>query len=73
MRNYEPQDDPTPKQTEEELDEVMVRCPRCHSDEVVFDELDGDLPKTEKDSSPKFKWTCDSCGNQWEDDGIVKD
>ena len=73
MRNYEPEDDPTPKQTEEELDEVMVRCPRCHSEEVVFNQLDGDLPETEKDSGPKFKWTCDSCGNQWEDDGIAKD
>jgi DNA-directed RNA polymerase subunit M/transcription elongation factor TFIIS len=72
VENFFPEDDSTPEEPTEPA-EVSVRCPRCHSDEVVFDELDGDPPKTEKDSSPKFKWTCDSCGNQWEDDGIVKD
>jgi hypothetical protein len=73
MRNYEPQDDPTPKQTEEELDEVMVRCPRCHSPEVIFEGGTSTPIVTADDSSQKFKWICDSCGQQWEDDGVAKE
>jgi DNA-directed RNA polymerase subunit M/transcription elongation factor TFIIS len=71
MQNYYPADDPTPRV--EEPEEIEMRCPRCHSTEVVFDELDGKPPRSEKDSPQKFKWTCDSCGNEWEDDGVVKD
>jgi hypothetical protein len=73
MRRYEPEDDPTPKQTEEELDEVMVRCPRCHSAEVIFEGGTSTPIVTSDDSSQKFKWTCDSCGQQWEDDGVAKE
>jgi hypothetical protein len=72
-RNYEPQDDPTPKQTEEELDEVMVRCPRCRSAEVIFEGGTSTPIVTADDSSQKFKWICDSCGQQWEDDGVAKE
>ena len=28
---------------------------------------------TAEDSSAPFEWTCDSCGHQWEDDGITKE
>jgi hypothetical protein len=73
MRHYEPQDDPTPKQTEEETDEVMVRCPRCHSSEVIFEGGTSTPIVTANDSSQKFKWVCDSCGQQWEDDGVAKE
>ena len=37
MRHYEPEDDPTPK--EEVVDELLMHCPRCHSQEAVFEEL----------------------------------
>jgi DNA-directed RNA polymerase subunit M/transcription elongation factor TFIIS len=70
MKRYEPADDPTPKG--EDDDEILVRCPRCQSTEVTFEGL---IPKAEAvgdDSDQKFKWTCDSCGNTWEDDGTVK-
>jgi DNA-directed RNA polymerase subunit M/transcription elongation factor TFIIS len=69
MRHYEPEDDPTPK--EEVVDELPVRCPQCHSTEVVFEGLTSEPAIAE--SSQKYKWTCDSCGYQWEDDGVAKE
>jgi len=68
--NYEPANDPGPKQVEEP-DEIAVLCPRCHSTEIVFDTLIGEEPSTEKDSPQQFEWTCDACGHRWKDDGIV--
>jgi DNA-directed RNA polymerase subunit M/transcription elongation factor TFIIS len=72
MRHYEPEDDPTPK-VNEELDEILVRCPKCHSTEVVFEGRAPEPGKAMDESSREFKWTCDSCGHQWEDDGVVKE
>jgi DNA-directed RNA polymerase subunit M/transcription elongation factor TFIIS len=71
MQHYEPEDDPTPKETEE-LVELPVRCPKCHSTEVVFEGLDFAPAMALDESSQKYKWTCDSCGHQWEDDGVAK-
>jgi len=71
LQYYEPVNEPGPKQ-KEEPDELPVRCPRCHSTEVVFNSLIGDTPKTENDSPQQFEWTCDSCGHRWKDDGIVR-
>jgi DNA-directed RNA polymerase subunit M/transcription elongation factor TFIIS len=71
MQHYEPEDDPTPKETEE-LDELPVRCPKCHSTEVVFEGLDSGPAMATDESSQNYKWTCDSCGYQWEDDGVAK-
>ena len=72
MRHYEPEDDPTPKENAE-LDELTVRCPKCHSTEVVFEGGTSTLVVATDDSSQKYKWTCDSCGHQWEDDGVAKE
>lgn len=72
MRHYEPEDDPGPK-VEEELGELPVRCPRCHSTEVVFECLTGAPAVSADETSRKFKWTCDSCGHHWEDDGVAKE
>jgi len=72
MRHYEPEDDPTPKE-KAELDELTVRCPKCHSTEVVFEGGTSTLVVATDDSSQKYKWTCDSCGHQWEDDGVAKE
>jgi len=72
MQHYEPEDDPTPKE-KEELDELVVRCPKCHSDEVVFEGGTSTLIVTADDPSQKFTWTCDSCGYHWEDDGVEKE
>jgi DNA-directed RNA polymerase subunit M/transcription elongation factor TFIIS len=72
MRHYEPEDDPTPKENAE-LDELTVRCPKCHSTEVVFEGGTSTLVVATDDSSQKYRWTCDSCGHQWEDDGVAKE
>ena len=72
MKDYEPEDDPTPKQTEE-LDEIVVRCPQCHSAEVVFEGGTSTLVVATDDASQKYRWSCDACGNQWEDDGLAEE
>jgi len=72
MQRYEPEDDPAPKENPE-LDEVVVRCPKCHSDEVVFEGRTSELANVRDESSQKFEWACDSCGNHWEDDGVEKE
>jgi DNA-directed RNA polymerase subunit M/transcription elongation factor TFIIS len=72
MQHYEPEDDPTPKENEE-LDELTVRCPKCHSAEVVFEGRAPEPGKAMDESSREFEWTCDSCGHQWEDDGVAKE
>ncbi|MGB8010716.1 MAG: hypothetical protein WCF68_03820 [Terriglobales bacterium] len=71
MAHYEPEDDPTPIENEEP-EELVVRCPKCHSTEVVFEGTDTLVVATD-DSTQKYKWTCDACGNQWEDDGVAQE
>jgi len=72
MQDYVPHDDKSP-QEEREPEEVPVQCPACHSEEVVFEELVPSPDAAVKPSLPKYKWMCDSCGHEWEDDGIVRD
>jgi len=64
MQNYTPADEPGPK-PDEELKELPVRCPKCNSTEVVFGRLLTQPATAKDDSSPKFEWTCDSCGHEW--------
>ncbi len=71
LRNrYFPKDFPETEE-EEESKEIPMRCPRCHSEEVVF--VGGNSPEMSETSLEKFKWVCDACGNRWEDDGVAKD
>jgi len=72
MQHYEPEDDPTPK-VNEELDELTVRCPKCDSTEVVFEGRAPEPGKAMDELSHEFKWSCDSCGHQWEDDGVARE
>ena len=72
LKNYTPANEPGPKQ-EEELSELPVRCPKCHSTEVVFERLTTEPTTATDNYSPKFEWTCDSCGHHWEDEGIVEE
>jgi DNA-directed RNA polymerase subunit M/transcription elongation factor TFIIS len=37
-------------------------CPKCHSPEIVFHELDPD--------TATFDWSCDACGHEWKDEGV---
>jgi hypothetical protein len=77
LKSYFPVAEPKSETEEEVLEDLPVRCPKCHSPEVVFGEfIDGepeDVQAEPQGSSSKFDWTCDACGYQWEDDGIVKD
>jgi len=73
MQHYEPEDDPTPKEKNQEVDELPVHCPKCHSTEVVFEGLTSAAAMATDESSQQYKWTCDSCGYQWEDDGVAKE
>ncbi len=71
MQNYFPVSDQSPKEENDELDELPVQCPRCHSTEVVLEEA---IASDEKRAAPqRFEWRCDSCGSRWEDDGILKE
>lgn len=58
----------TPEEGPTEGDGYRARCPKCHSDEIVFLELDRSAAPTT--GEPKFHWHCDACGNDWEDDGV---
>ena len=72
LQYYEPENEPEAEK-EEEVGDVAVRCPKCHSTEVVFDSLHGEAPASEKDSAQQFEWSCDDCGHRWKDDGIVRE
>ena len=95
LKNYYPEDKPR-EDPQEEQEAVPVRCPSCHSEEVVFERLvlkeasqnrqfadkenddtstgdSADGPSSPAETSASiYKWTCDSCGHQWEDDGVAK-
>jgi DNA-directed RNA polymerase subunit M/transcription elongation factor TFIIS len=47
--------------------EYVVRCPHCHSTEIVFQSLD---ESPESSAAKNFHWSCDACGYQWTDDGV---
>jgi DNA-directed RNA polymerase subunit M/transcription elongation factor TFIIS len=70
MLNYTPANEPRPK---EELSELPIYCPKCHSTEVVFERLTTAPTSAPEDSSSKFEWTCDVCGYHWEDEGILEE
>jgi hypothetical protein len=57
-----------PPQTEG-YDDYTAVCPKCHSEEIVFHDLDvSQHPGSAFDA--KFNWSCDACGYRWKDDGI---
>ena len=69
LTNYMPVNEPGAK-PEGELDELPVRCPKCHSTEVIFERL---IAEPKGSSPQRYEWTCDSCGHHWKDDGIAKE
>lgn len=70
LQHYFPADEP-PQEQADEPDNFAMHCPKCHSTEVVFEDLDHGPENPEGKPSSKFKWTCDSCGHEWEDDGLL--
>ena len=66
MQGYEPADEPvTPEDGPD--DDVAVHCPKCHSEDVIFEHLAG---SADSNREQRFDWTCAACGNQWEDEGV---
>lgn len=70
LQQYFPADEP-PEEKVDASDNLAIHCPKCHSIEVVFEDLDSSPENAEGKPSSKFKWTCASCGREWEDDGLV--
>jgi DNA-directed RNA polymerase subunit M/transcription elongation factor TFIIS len=66
LKYYEPKDVPKSEKQEWER-EVDVRCPSCRSNDIVFEEL----VQTANGASPKYRWTCSVCGNEWQDNGVA--
>jgi DNA-directed RNA polymerase subunit M/transcription elongation factor TFIIS len=66
LQKYEPLDVPE-SEKQQWLEDVDVRCPTCHSTDIVFKEM----APAQENSTPKYKWTCSLCGHDWEDDGIA--
>ncbi len=50
----------------------LPRCPKCHSEDIVFQGLD-DKNAPEGFATSKFNLSCDSCGYQWKDDGVEEE
>jgi len=70
LQNYEPLNEPESEKVEEgDLENLAVRCPKCRSTEIVLNSLAAE-PDSQAGELAKFKWTCDSCGHQWEDAGM---
>ena len=60
-------DEPDPPPGEQR--DSDYRCPKCKSDEIVFENLEKETPD-QPDYLSKFHWHCDACGHEWEDDGV---
>jgi len=71
MQHYEPKDAPADVEQEAGADPA-IHCPKCHSTEVVFDRLVSE-PTDAGGSGTKYLWSCDSCGHEWEDEGVVSE
>lgn len=69
MQDYQPANEP-PHQEEER--EIPVTCPKCRTEEVILERLTPESLDETDGSSARFAWTCDSCGYQWEDEGMLK-
>jgi len=67
-RDYTPVDEPADTQAEQNNEDLAIHCPKCHSEDVTFDQLVNE-PAGEN-APPQYQWTCNSCGNEWEDDGV---
>jgi DNA-directed RNA polymerase subunit M/transcription elongation factor TFIIS len=53
----------------EEDKKYAVVCPKCRSEEVVFEGEDS--PEDNPTSALRFNWNCADCGHEWKDDGIA--
>ncbi|HWG39319.1 MAG TPA: hypothetical protein VN658_02125 [Candidatus Acidoferrales bacterium] len=65
-----PHGDNNEKAPEDEKDYAIL-CPKCHSAKVVLEGRDSGM--AEPPPTAKFQWSCDACGHQWVDDGILQE
>ncbi len=70
MQDYQPANEP-PHQEEETWSEISVTCPKCRTEEVILEKLTRESVDEADQSGARFAWTCDSCGYQWEDEGMI--
>jgi len=70
MQDYSPVNEPVPHEGQ---DEVVACCPKCHSTEILYEQVFDESEAESEGSTEKYEWVCDSCGNRWEDDGLVKE
>jgi DNA-directed RNA polymerase subunit M/transcription elongation factor TFIIS len=58
------------KESEDKKDYAIL-CPKCRSAKVVLKGRDSML--AEPPPTAKFLWSCDACGHQWVDEGILQE
>jgi len=68
--HYFPQDVP-PEEKYEDTGEVAIHCPKCRSEDVIFERSVQGSPDASGNSSEKYQWKCGECGYDWEDDGAA--
>lgn len=52
----------------EEQKDYVARCPKCGCADILFQSLDAEATRG-PGTDPRFNWTCDACGNRWQDEG----
>ncbi len=72
LQNYTPANEPARK-PEEEPPELSEQCPKCRSTEIILEDVVPESAGASRNSSPTYRWSCDSCGCEWEDDGTVRE
>lgn len=76
LENDVQEEDDDEEEVKEGAEYYAFRCPKCHSDQVVFDnrESGGQIlnPEAAREDA-RWDWHCDACGYQWQDDGIEKE
>ena len=71
LQQYFPADEPPEKNADDSAN-IAIHCPKCHSTEVVFEDLDRGPENSEGKPLSKFKWTCDSCGTRQHADCFLR-
>jgi hypothetical protein len=69
IKHFKPQDLPDPRQPEEA--QFEMRCPRCHSADVILEGLVAETGDEAENSVRKYTWSCDMCQHEWQDEGVL--
>lgn len=66
LQQYQPADERV-TEGQQGGEDLAVHCPRCHSEDVIFEQL---AAQSGSGQGEKFDWSCASCGYRWEDEGL---